>query len=169
MLVYPTEEAIPADKFPWSFDPSSPTSSVPWRLVLLEGSWEGAKTMARRIISLRSELSLPPLRCISLQGGVTGRYWRLQHMGASAVSTIEALAHVADVAARSVDTESSPCHLLDAMLLLFNLQRYRVFENVKGGARVPLAMAASNSSDFETSWAASIRRHGSVVDQGGVL
>lgn len=168
---------------------SGTTSRRRRRIVLIEGPWEGAKTLAKQLIDLREELGLPPLTYLTMQEGVTARYWRLQHMGSSAVSTIEAIAHVVSAAVYSISLLSASKHdeelegqLLNdaanpheatrdteaiaaadkcrrALLVLFNLQRYRVFRNVKGGARVPAAMAVSKSGGFETFWDRYLARH----------
>jgi hypothetical protein len=150
------------------------------RIVLLEGPWEGAKTLAKQLLQLREELHLPPLPYLTLPEGITGRYWRLQHVGSSAVSTIEAIAHVAWCAVyvcaqhknesllvspvegmeeADKDAAAAADRCRHVLLLLFNLQRYRVFESLKTGKRVPIAMATSHSGGFETFWDGYMRRH----------
>ena len=111
---------------------SDGTGGRKWRLIILEGSWNYAKTMAWQIIAYRKEHHLPPLPCVILKD-LTGEYWRFHHEGHSAVSTIEAIAHTALAAGLS-----SP--QFDDLLLLFRLQKWRVMNSVRGGGKVPKAV-----------------------------
>lgn len=88
-------------------------------------------------MGLRRRLGLPPLQCVVLSN-VVGKYWRFHEEGHSAVSTIEAISHAA--AAAGLDESS-----VEALLLLFKLQRYRVLDNVESGGKVPRAMLVSGS------------------------
>lgn len=164
ILLYPYEEAISAELYDWRI--TSGESRRKKRLIVLEGSWEGAKTMANRITTIRERLALPPLSAVTLPANITSHYWRLQHMGSGAVSTIEAIAHVLSLInvsnarfCSSTSQESFQQHnqsigsSTDILLLLFNLQRHRMLSNVKQGAKVPIAIAASNNTGFTTSWA----------------
>lgn len=109
-----------------------PTTGRKWRLVILEGSWNYAKTMAWQIIAYRKERHLPPLPCVILKD-LTGEYWRFHHEGHSAVSTIEAIAHTALAAGLSTPQ-------FDDLLLLFRLQKWRVMRSVRDGGKVPKAV-----------------------------
>jgi hypothetical protein len=185
VLLYPYDDAISAEHFPWwtssegekgggeedSPHPSSSSSPPPplkKRLIVLEGPWEGAKTMANRITTIRERLSLPPLPSVTLPSNITSHYWRLQHMGSGAVSTIEAIAHVISLLEKN---ETKECQeqkrsrlenqpeseigigtTADTLLLLFNLQRHRMLSNVKQGGKVPMAIAASNNREYSNSW-----------------
>lgn len=215
LLLYPSDDAVRADRYNWALpldcisetkgsegvnglasamstlnmsleSPKQLSTRTRRRIVLLEGPWEGAKTLARQLLELREEMGLPPLTYLTLPDGITGRYWRLQHVGSSAVSTIEAIAHVAWSAVYTcardyhgtypatktddilgVETEcavdeeaartADACR--NALLLLFNLQRFRVLESLKTGKRVPVAIATSHSGGFETFWDGYMRRH----------
>jgi hypothetical protein len=109
------------------------------RLVVLEATWSGGKTMARQIVQIRQRLGLPPLQYVTLNcTGVTARYWRFQTVGNSAVSTIEAISHAAAAAgATNRDVET--------LLTLFNVQKYRVVNAIKSGGKVPRAMEVSGT------------------------
>ena len=210
LMMYPCDGAIPADGFNWAGEGGPEHTSENeitkenktegdaserschggkrrYRLIMLEGPWESAKTMANQLIQLRQDMGLTPLTCLTLHQGVTARYWRVQHVGAAAVSTIEAIAHVAweavyatsdrcDGTVRktemevdgnpqgsSPDEESNAIQAADkcrkTLLTLFNLQRYRVFASMKEGGRVPLAMALSHSGGFSTFWDGYLARH----------
>lgn len=178
MLLYPSDDAISAEHFPWSLeveDSSEPSlSSTPpdlplkKRLIVLEGPWEGAKTMANRITTIRERLSLPPLPSVTLPSNITSHYWRLQHMGSGAVSTIEAIAHVMSLIENNHlktqefqeqkksrfenDSDTGIGTTADTLLLLFNLQRHRMLSNIKQGGKVPMAIAASNNREYSNSW-----------------
>lgn len=201
VLLYPYEDSISAELFPWwenlnpttysSFNNSSSLNSfnnflqTGRRLIVLEGSWEGAKTMANRIVTIRERLGLDRIPSITLPQGITSHYWRLQHMGSSAVSTIEAIAHTISIIEklRPIEInedeknddnlpEKKKCRYnendellndsfgtsADILLLLFNLQRHRMLTNVKDGARVPIAIAASNNQGYTTSWSSIIEK-----------
>ena len=113
-------------------DQSGAAGSNKWRLVILEGSWNYAKTMAWQIIAYRKEHHLPPLPCVILKD-LTGEYWRFHHEGHSAVSTIEAIAHTALAAGLSLAQ-------FDDLLLLFRLQKWRVIHSMRSGGKVPKAV-----------------------------
>jgi hypothetical protein len=182
VLLYPYDEAISAELFDWTMPSSIAHEFVTKkkRLIVLEGSWEGAKTMANRITTIRQRLCLPPLPSVTLPAGITSHYWRLQHMGSGAVSTIEAIAHVISIietierdkggggvseerSGLEISPEQKRCRYeemggttvgsaADTLLLLFNLQRCRMLSSVQKGGKVPIAIAASNNSGFTTSW-----------------
>jgi hypothetical protein len=65
--------------------------------VVLEGSWSYCCTMATQIAQYRAAQKLAPLRSVTLRSNITGEYWRFHDKGHSAVSTIEAIAHTAEV------------------------------------------------------------------------
>ena len=154
VLLFPSSEAVLATDFPWGPPPASSSTSSSClppeakeskedkeesrkdrgrrRLVVLEGSWNYAKTMASQILAYRREQQLAPLPCVVLRE-VTGQYWRFHHEGHSAVSTIEAIAHTAAAAGLSPAQQ-------DDLLLLFRLQKWRVMRSVKSGGKVPKAV-----------------------------
>ena len=104
------------------------------RLILIESTWGGAKTIVSSLQHVRSVLGLPALRCASLPESIHGLYWKLQRVGSSAVSTIEALSHAALACGCSAGEA-------ETLLTLFYLQRYRVMKKVeKGQGRVPKAV-----------------------------
>ena len=86
---------------------------------------------------------------------ITGQYWRFQEHGHSAVSTIEAIAHTALTAARAravtntciASKKESDCDcdkLFESLLLLFQVQKYRVLKRVSSeGGRAPKAIKVS--------------------------
>ena len=82
---------------------------------------------------------------------ITGQYWRFQEHGHSAVSTIEAIAHTALTAARAMNNtcmasknESDCDKLFESLLLLFQVQKYRVLKRVSSeGGRAPKAIKVS--------------------------
>jgi hypothetical protein len=187
VLLYPYDDAISAEHFPWGWSSSEegegssspPLSPFKKRLIVLEGPWEGAKTMANRITTIREKLCLPPLPSVTLPPNITSHYWRLQHMGSGAVSTIEAIANVISLIEKNelkieeekesekettevqeqkrvrrfdVDFESGIGTTADTLLLLFNLQRHRMLSNIKQGGKVPMAIAASNNREYSNSW-----------------
>jgi hypothetical protein len=116
---------------PSSLNTKSPPA--PFRLIMIESTWGGAKTIVNYIHLVRSMLHLPPLRCVALPESVNGLYWKLQHVGSSAVSTIEALSHAAKAAGcASAEAEK--------LLTLFYLQRYRLMNRVKSDGRPPRAV-----------------------------
>lgn len=104
-----------------------------YRLILIESTWNGAKSIVNHVQKVRVALGLPPLRCVSLPESVSGLYWKLQHVGSSAVSTIEALTHAAKAA--GCDSEEA-----DKLLVLFFLQRYRLLNRIKSDGRPPRAV-----------------------------
>eukprot|EP01036_Dinobryon_divergens_P026672 gene26673-35348_t len=156
VLLFPDRDAVVASEFQWGnrsdiaqslaslslasstaekqseVQSGMPTTGRKWRLVILEGSWNYAKTMAWQIIAYRKERHLPPLPCVILKD-LTGEYWRFHHEGHSAVSTIEAIAHTALAAGLSTPQ-------FDDLLLLFRLQKWRVMRSVRDGGKVPKAV-----------------------------
>lgn len=108
-----------------------------WRLVVLEASWNYGKGMAQQLRQHRESVGLPPLRCVQLTD-VTGQYWKFQTMGHAAVSTIEAIAYTAQAAGVSEQD-------VQTMLLLFQLQKYRVIQRIEGGGKVPRAVQVSGA------------------------
>ena len=51
--------------------PSSSSRRRKWRLVVLEASWQHAKTMMNKIVAFREHRGLPPLLCVQLNN-ITG-------------------------------------------------------------------------------------------------
>lgn len=144
-----------------------------WRLVVLEANWSYGKTMAMQIRTHRESVGLPPLRCVQLTD-ITGQYWKFQTEGRAAVSTIEAIAHTAKAATAhataagapvpgagclrmtaEVPAESNPAEVTpskqalrvqdDMLLLLFQLQKYRVLKRIEDGGKVPRAVEVSGA------------------------
>lgn len=128
VLLFPYPDSTPADIFPWNTLSTSSSSTEAEgslgpkrkRLLVLEASWQHAKTMAQRIVDHRKSKGLPPITSVILRN-VTGEYWRFQTVGQTAVSTIEAIAHTARAA-------GSPVEDTEAFLTLFRLQKYRVLK-----------------------------------------
>lgn len=120
-------------------DTTTATAQAPhrWRLVVLEANWSYGKTMAMQIRSHREAVGLPPLRCVQLTD-ITGQYWKFQTEGHAAVSTIEAIAHTARAAGISQSE-------LEGMLLLFQLQKYRMLKRIEDGGKVPRAVEVSGA------------------------
>lgn len=144
VVLFPSDEATSADAFPWHTSNESATSTSSssthrWRLVVLEASWMYGKKMARQLDDLRRHYGLPLLRTVTLEG-VVGRYWRFHSEGLAAVSTIEAIAHTASAAGLCSD-------YCDRLLILFNLQRYRVLSHVEDGGKVPRAMLVAGTGE----------------------
>jgi hypothetical protein len=108
-----------------------------WRLVVLEASWNYGKGMAMQLRQHRESVGLPPLQCVQLTD-VTGQYWKFQTMGHAAVSTIEAIAYTAR-AAGITDKD------VQNMLVLFQLQKYRVLQRIEKGGKVPRAVQVSGA------------------------
>jgi hypothetical protein len=108
-----------------------------WRLVVLEASWNYGKGMAMQLRQHRESVGLPPLQCVQLTD-VTGQYWKFQTMGHAAVSTIEAIAYTAR-AAGVTDRD------VQNMLVLFQLQKYRVLQRIEKGGKVPRAVQVSGA------------------------
>jgi len=156
VLLFPCKGAIPVNELDWSCGGSSDgvggggvdeaeeeakrKSRRRRRLVVIESSWNNGKTMANQLYAGRIALGLPPLVCVTLgseeeegKGAVVGTYWRFHNEGKSAVSTIEAIAHVARA------TGTSEQHISD-LLLLFEVQKQRVFDRVLSGGRAPRAI-----------------------------
>jgi hypothetical protein len=113
------------------------TRSGRWRLVVLEASWNYGKGMAMQLRQHRESVGLPPLQCVQLTD-VTGQYWKFQTMGHAAVSTIEAIAYTAR-AAGIADKD------VQNMLVLFQLQKYRVLQRIEKGGKVPRAVQVSGA------------------------
>lgn len=115
------------------------TSQYPnkWRLVVLEGSWNYATTMANQIIEYRSVNNLKPLPCVMLHG-LTGEYWRFHHKGHSSVSTIEAIAHTAHAAGLSHEKKEN-------LLTFFRVQKLRVLQKIEDGGKVPRAVEVTGT------------------------
>ena len=100
-----------------------------WRLVVLEASWTYGKGMARQIVQHRARCGLPPIRLVALSG-IVGQYWKFQEVGQSALSTIEAIAAAAGAAGLGADE-------IQALLVLFRLQKFRVLQRVNDSGKVP--------------------------------
>jgi hypothetical protein len=111
--------------------------SARWRLVVLEASWNYGKGMAQQVRTHRASVGLPPLRCVQLTD-ITGQYWKFQTMGHSAVSTIEAIAHTAGAAGSTAET-------VETLLLLFQLQKFRVLKRIEDGGKAPRAVEVSGA------------------------
>jgi hypothetical protein len=111
--------------------------SVLWRLVVLEASWNYGKGMAQQVRTHRASVGMPPLRCVQLTD-ITGQYWKFQTMGHAAVSTIEAIAHTASAAGSSAET-------VQTLLLLFQLQKFRVLKRIEDGGKAPRAVEVSGA------------------------
>jgi DTW domain-containing protein YfiP len=140
VVLFPSETAQSADDFDWRIvDNAAGEVGKKWRLVVLEASWTSGKKMANHLVSLRASLGCSPLRWVTLED-VVGRYWRFHSEGLAAVSTIEAIAHTATAAGLA----TQPC---EDLLVLFNLQRYRVLSNVEDGGKVPRAMLVSGAGE----------------------
>jgi hypothetical protein len=123
--------------FPMGMDHINNTNKIKAkkkRLIVLEASWNYAKTMAQQIIEYREKLHLPAIPSIILHD-VTGQYWRFHAEGHAAVSTIEAIAHTAK-AANINEYE------VDKLLTLFRVQKYRVLKNCQT-KKVPRAIEVS--------------------------
>jgi DTW domain-containing protein YfiP len=160
VLLFPYPHSTNAEVFPWKdcryVPPSTaegegqrPVSNVDcaeicnsdipynkshrWRLVVLEASWNYAKSMSNQITTYRKDHGLPPLPSVILTD-VVGQYWRFQAEGHSAVSTIEAIAHTAYAAGISDDKRKD-------LLCLFELQKFRVLTNDQlYGSKTPRAV-----------------------------
>ena len=117
-----------------NFSADSQAAKKPYRLIMIESTWNGARTIVTWVQKVRAALHLPPLRCVALPQSVSGLYWKLQHVGTSAVSTIEALSHAAKAAGCSeIEAET--------LLTLFYLQRYRLLKRLQtGDGRPPRAV-----------------------------
>lgn len=114
-------------------------TSVRKRLVVLEATWNGGKTMARTIIEIRRKLRLPNLTFVTLNcTGISGQYWRFQEEGKEAVCTIEAISHTAA-------TAGMPSKEVEVLLTLFNVQKCRVYNQIDKGGKIPRAMEVSGS------------------------
>jgi hypothetical protein len=146
VLLFPDSSAISADKFDWKCQPgrpgradclaeSSDVATPKWRLVVLEASWMYGKSMYRRIVKYRNDHGLAPLQCVTLEN-VVGGYWKFHNEGHGAVSSIEAIAHAA--AAAGLDANS-----LEAFLVLFRLQKYRVLDRITAGGKPPRAVCVA--------------------------
>jgi hypothetical protein len=105
--------------------------------VVLEASWNYGKGMAQQVRTHRASVGLPPLRCVQLTD-ITGQYWKFQTMGHSAVSTIEAIAHTAGAAGSAAET-------VETLLLLFQLQKFRVLKRIEDGGKAPRAVEVSGA------------------------
>ena len=138
IVLFPSHDAVPAEEFQWKSD-SDPDKI--WRVVVLEASWQNGKTMARQIKEFRENLGLPPLIYISLSN-IVGQYWRFHNEGNSAVSTIEAITHCANIAGFSNHDSTS-------LLLLFNLQKYRVQMRFNTEGNVPRAIHVNRFWDVD--------------------
>jgi len=139
IVLFPSSDAVPATEFQWNVEGNS--SDKKWRVVVLEASWQNGKTMARQIKEHRESLGLPPLIYISLSN-IVGQYWRFHNEGNSAVSTIEAITHCAKIAGLSDEDCTS-------LLLLFNLQKYRVQMRFNAEGKVPRAIHVNRFWDVE--------------------
>jgi hypothetical protein len=93
------------------------------------------KSMYRRIVKYRNDHGLAPLQCVTLEN-VVGGYWKFHNEGHGAVSSIEAIAHAA--AAAGLDANS-----LEAFLVLFRLQKYRVLDRITAGGKPPRAVCVA--------------------------
>lgn len=111
------------------------------RVVVLESTWNAAKTMYRGIVSVRQEAGLPAIPCVKLEQ-VTGQYWRFHEEGNCAVSTIEAIAHLVYATSHPQEAE--------ALLYLFHVQRQRVLETMHEGGKAPRAVVVEGVG--EGSW-----------------
>ncbi len=138
IVLFPSHDAVPAEEFQWKSD-CNPDKT--WRVVVLEASWQNGKTMARQIKEFRENLGLPPLIYISLSN-IVGQYWRFHNEGNSAVSTIEAITHCANIAGFSDNDCTS-------LLLLFNLQKYRVQMRFNTEGNVPRAIHVNRFWDVD--------------------
>lgn len=169
VLLFPTDNAVDAGEFQWNGPMPAATGAEEatgqprYRLIVLEASWNYGATMARQIMEWRAEKGLPPLQCIKLSN-IVGKYWRFQEFGHAAVSTIEAItcavlaAMQSNFALTPVEAEEEELRqeMLGRthkdMLLLFNLQKYRVLDNVAShGGKPPRAMKVQGEGD--ASWA----------------
>ena len=152
VLLFPCEDAISANDFQWNINSNINTdttfdlnvhsniSNLPskkHRLIVLESSWNAAKTMANQIKNYRKEHNLQPIVCVILED-IIGQYWRFHNEGNSAVSTIEAIGHTA-VAAGMNEEE------MEKILLLFKVQKYRVLVRIEEGKKPPQAVAVEGS------------------------
>jgi hypothetical protein len=142
VLLFPSTSSTAADVFQWNRVGAEAGSAAiaddgKWRLVVLEASWLYGKSVYKKIMRYRQYLGLPPVKCVCLEN-VIGGYWKFHREGHGAVSSIEAIAHAA--AAAGLDSGS-----VETLLLLFNLQKYRVLDRVKTGGRPPKAICVAGS------------------------
>lgn len=150
VLLFPSPDAILASKFLWGEDDvtlagiftstnGNPNTNVTRRrrLVVLEASWAHGKTMAAQIKSFREQFQLPPIPYVKLED-IVGQYWRFHCEGNAAVSTIEAIAYAAHAAGLSDD-------LTQDLLILFQVQKYRVLKQVEDGGKPPQALEVAGS------------------------
>eukprot|EP00595_Chromulina_sp_UTEXLB2642_P003514 CAMPEP_0196765032 /NCGR_PEP_ID=MMETSP1095-20130614/7431_1 /TAXON_ID=96789 ORGANISM="Chromulina nebulosa, Strain UTEXLB2642" /NCGR_SAMPLE_ID=MMETSP1095 /ASSEMBLY_ACC=CAM_ASM_000446 /LENGTH=122 /DNA_ID=CAMNT_0042122229 /DNA_START=496 /DNA_END=864 /DNA_ORIENTATION=- len=107
------------------------------RLVILEASWNHGKAMANQIINYRKDHNLPAIPMVSLQD-VSGKYWRFHREGNNALSTIEAITYTA----LSITNNSN---LFNHLLLLFEIQKYRVLKNIELTGKFPQAIQVRGS------------------------
>lgn len=146
VLLFPTDDSVLANEYDWNFDydvnkfalegsTETSMSSKRKRLVVIEASWNYAKTMANEIIFYRKKLGLPPITMVKLSD-IVGRYWRFQSEGNQAVSTIEAIYYT--LIASGLDKK-----LAKNLLLLFEIQKYNVLNNDKDKKKTPRAVCVS--------------------------
>ena len=151
ILLFPGPQAIRiGDCGLWSSSSSSPSDKTRGinkpRLVVLEANWSYAKSMAGWLTE-----QIPALRSVCL-ANVTGTYWRFQEVGASALSTIEALYHAACQAQATSSDCGSGATVAGAeasfhrLLLLFEYQRKRMLAaKEKEGKGIPRGLVPAGS------------------------
>lgn len=170
LLLFPSEDACDVNDFPWNApldeNDTSGTSNAKfvanrYRVVVLESNWKYGQGMARQIADYRKSLGLKPLRCIKLTN-IVGKYWKFHEKGHSAISTIEAIKHTVTSVLQISQTQlgipnnepiitDSYIENMKVLLLLFEIERYRVLKAVnEDGKKPPRAMLVVGTGD--SSW-----------------
>ena len=147
------------------------------RLIVIESNWPIGNTMVKTLRlalqSKRGQEEADKLRSVTLREGIIGQYWRFQSVGHGAVSTIEAIYHAALGAARgrqemegtsdTVDTQKeydAENGKYSELLVLFRLQRLKLFLNCQEGQGKGLPRAMRVTGHGIGDWTTVLRTHG---------